>query len=58
MDLFSNLEEPLRKEKIFSVTEITRMIRSTLEEGFSGIWVEGEISNLRKPSTQGGLLYS
>ena len=58
MDLFSNLEEPLRKEKIFSVTEIPRMIRSTLEEGFSGIWVEGEISNLRKPSTQGGLLYS
>jgi exodeoxyribonuclease VII large subunit len=51
VDLFSNLEEPLKEKKVFSVTEITREIRFCLEQGFSGVWVEGEISNLRKPSS-------
>jgi exodeoxyribonuclease VII large subunit len=31
--------------KVYSVTEITRLIKTTLEESFYDIWVEGEISN-------------
>jgi exodeoxyribonuclease VII large subunit len=32
-------------EKIYTVTEITREIKGTLEAGFPMVWVEGEISN-------------
>ena len=38
-------------EKIFSVSEITREIRATMEHGFFGVSVVGEISNVRKPSS-------
>ena len=33
------------QKKIYTVTEITREIRSILEENFPGVWVEGEVSN-------------
>jgi exodeoxyribonuclease VII large subunit len=33
------------QEKIYTVTEITREIKSVLEESFPTVWVEGEISN-------------
>jgi len=33
------------EKKIYSVSEITRDIRSALEGSFSSVWVEGEISN-------------
>ncbi|OIO39306.1 MAG: exodeoxyribonuclease VII large subunit, partial [Candidatus Omnitrophica bacterium CG1_02_46_14] len=33
--------------RIFSVSEITRNIRFILEENFSGVWVEGEVSNFK-----------
>ena len=36
-------------EKFFTVSEITRGIRTSLEHKFSNIGVLGEISNLRKP---------
>jgi exodeoxyribonuclease VII large subunit len=32
-------------EKIYTVTEITREIKGTLEAGFPLVWIEGEISN-------------
>jgi exodeoxyribonuclease VII large subunit len=32
-------------EKIYTVTEITREIKGTLETGFPLVWIEGEISN-------------
>lgn len=51
MELFDSESEPLGEKKVFSVTEITRMIRYSLEADFSGIWVKGEISNLRIPSS-------
>ena len=38
---------PLRY--VLTVTELTREIKNLLEERFSDIWVEGEISNLRIP---------
>ncbi|MCK4852021.1 MAG: exodeoxyribonuclease VII large subunit [Candidatus Omnitrophica bacterium] len=34
---------------IYTVTELTRDVRLVLEDAFTGIWVEGEISNLRLP---------
>jgi exodeoxyribonuclease VII large subunit len=36
---------------IFSVTELTLLIKQEVEKTFSDIWVEGEISNLRIPSS-------
>jgi len=41
--------------KIYSVTQITTLIKDILEANFYGIWVEGEISSLRYSST--GHLY-
>ncbi|WP_231363855.1 exodeoxyribonuclease VII large subunit [Verrucomicrobium sp. 3C] len=38
-------------EKPLSVGELTRMVRGLLEAGFPQVWVEGEISNLRSPSS-------
>ncbi len=38
-------------EKFFTVSEITREIRTSLEHEFSNIGVLGEISNVRRPSS-------
>jgi len=51
VDLNSKL--PLRY--ILTITELTQEIKDILEERFSEVWVEGEISNLRKPPS--GHLY-
>jgi exodeoxyribonuclease VII large subunit len=37
--------------QVLSVTDLTRRIRDLLEERFPAVWVEGEISNLRSPSS-------
>ena len=37
--------------KAFSVAEITRNIRFLLEQGFTNVWVEGEISNFKNHSS-------
>ena len=43
---------PLKKERIFTVYELTRNIQSLIENNFPvRIGVEGEISNLRSPTT-------
>ncbi len=39
------------KPKIYSVSEITKLLRSILEEEFPDITIEGEISNFRPSST-------
>lgn len=38
-------------KKILTVSELTLEIKHHLEEGFGKIWVEGEISNFRSPSS-------
>jgi len=43
------------RQKVYSISELTREIRSLLEGHFPSVWVEGEVSNLRKPSV--GHLY-
>jgi exodeoxyribonuclease VII large subunit len=41
--------------KIYRVSELTRLIRIALENEFGSLWIEGEISNLRRPAS--GHLY-
>ncbi len=42
----------LVQAKVYSVSEICRDIKLALESGFpEGVWIEGEISNLRIPSS-------
>ena len=36
---------------VLTVSELTRRIKAHLEDGFPTVWVEGEISNLRLPSS-------
>jgi len=38
-------------QKLYTVSEITREIRASLEHDFSGISLVGEISNMRKPGS-------
>ena len=51
----SKWKEKEEKEKIYTVSEITARIKQTLEIYFTGVRVEGEVSNLRRPSS--GHLY-
>ncbi|HXX35729.1 MAG TPA: exodeoxyribonuclease VII large subunit [Thermodesulfobacteriota bacterium] len=44
------MELPLRY--ILTVSELTQQIKGVLEDRFSDVWVEGEISNLRLPPSQ------
>jgi exodeoxyribonuclease VII large subunit len=37
--------------KVLTVGELTRSIKGLLEEGYSSVWVEGEVSNLSRPSS-------
>lgn len=37
--------------KIYKVSELTRLIRSTLEVNVGSVWIEGELSNVRRPSS-------
>lgn len=38
-------------EHIFTVSELTSKIKNLLEESFPSVWVEGEVSNCRMPSS-------
>ncbi len=38
-------------EEVHSVSDITADIRASLEDRFQGVWIEGEISNLRRPGS-------
>ncbi len=41
----------MREKHIYTVSQLTRNIREILEARFTDIWVEGEVSNLRQPSS-------
>lgn len=45
------MKELLSQVKIYTVWELTQEIKSTLEQTFPPLWVEGEISNLSQPSS-------
>lgn len=45
-----SLTPPVKRE-ILTVSELTRRIKSCLEEHIAYVWVSGEVSNLRTPSS-------
>ncbi len=38
-------------KKIYKVVELTRLIKSTLESCVGSVWLEGELSNVRRPQS-------
>jgi exodeoxyribonuclease VII large subunit len=44
-------EETTEKPRVFTVSELTRLIKAALEKAIGQVWLEGEISNLRQPSS-------
>lgn len=43
--------KPVLSPKIYRVAEITRLIKTLLEDEAGEVWVEGEISNFRQPTS-------
>lgn len=41
----------MAERPVFTVSELTARIKGRLEDAFPAVWVEGEISNLRAPSS-------
>jgi len=39
------------ERKVWHISELTRRIKGTLEGEFGSVWVEGEISNFRRPAS-------
>src|SRR3989337_109584 len=39
------------RNKILTISELTRRIRSSLEQDFFNLWVVGEVSNVKKPTS-------
>lgn len=58
-DLFAQVPDAgtLPRGKVYSVSEITLDIKARLEGAFSGVWVEGEISNYH-PHSSGHCYFS
>lgn len=39
------------RRRVWKIAELTRRIKGTLEGAFGSVWVEGEISNFRRPAS-------
>jgi len=52
---FAGADEQRSTKLVLTVTELTQQIKSVLEDSFGFVWVVGEVSNLRKPTS--GHLY-
>lgn len=50
MQMLDSLMTP-PPDQVLKVTALTRLIKGQLEENFSRVWVQGEVSNLRKQSS-------
>ena len=51
LDRSDSPEMPSSRKTIYSVSELTRRIKDLIEAGFPFVWICGEISNLRMPSS-------
>lgn len=49
-DLFANLPTTSRRQ-IYTVSEITQKVKLILDTNFPGVWIEGEVSNFRQPTS-------
>ena len=47
----ASLSQTAPSKRIVTVSELTGLLRASIEEQFSDIWLEGEISNLRAPGS-------
>lgn len=47
-----------RNKEVYSIALLNRAVRQILDGHFPPVWVEGEISNLRKPGSAGHLYFS
>ena len=47
----ASLSQAAPSKRIITVSELTGLLRASIEEQFSDIWLEGEISNLRAPGS-------
>ena len=45
------LDTAKSRNKILTISELTRRIRGSLEQEFFNIWVVGEVSNLKRPTS-------
>ena len=48
----------IQPPKIYTVSGLTTEIRALLEDSFSGVWVEGEVSNLHHHNTSGHIYFT
>jgi exodeoxyribonuclease VII large subunit len=51
LDLFGTPEPPRATPRVYSVSEVTRAVRTVIEEGVGVVWVEGEVSNHRRQAS-------
>ena len=51
LDLFATPEPKRDEPRVYSVTEITRAVRTVIEESVGTVWVEGEVSNYRRQAS-------
>ncbi|MES2983401.1 MAG: exodeoxyribonuclease VII large subunit [Verrucomicrobiota bacterium] len=49
MDLFSDI--PPKESKALSVTQLVRKMKRAIESGVGKLWIEGEVSNLKKQAS-------
>ncbi len=49
MDLFSDI--PQKESKALSVTQLVRKMKRAIESGVGKLWIEGEVSNLKKQAS-------
>ncbi|MGB8951836.1 MAG: exodeoxyribonuclease VII large subunit [Candidatus Aminicenantales bacterium] len=51
------IESPVLPDKIYTISEITRLIKLELESAFPQVWIQGEVSNFHR-HTSGHLYFS
>ncbi|THJ25176.1 MAG: exodeoxyribonuclease VII large subunit [Nitrospira sp. CG24E] len=47
----ASFSQTIPPKRIITVSELTGLLRSSIEEQFSDIWLEGELSNIRAPAS-------
>ena len=50
-DLFGTPEPATKGPRVFSVSEVTKVVRGVIESVFDEVWIEGEVSNFRQQAS-------